>query len=224
VLGNWVLLALLALAGGVVVLREKLLLLEQLRAIMPRLPLETAVLALPALVTAMREARIDTPPRVAAFLAQLAHESGELRWLVELPHNRAVPSCRLCQAGRVPHRAGEQYEGRGDLGNTQPGDGERYLGRGWIQLTGRANYREAGRALGLPLEEQPELAAQVGVSARVAAWYWRTRGLNALADVGDFSTITRRINGGLNGQEHRERYYAVALQVLATPPPTKASA
>lgn len=91
------------------------------------------------------------PARVAAFLAQLAHESGNLRFMEELPHTAPVDKCRGCAVarsfGKVGHDAGIQYEGRRDLGNTQPGDGVRYMGRGVIQLTGRANYRAASEAL-----------------------------------------------------------------------------
>jgi len=106
------------------------------------------------------------------------------------------------------------YEGRRDLGNTQPGDGKRYKGRGPIQLTGRNNYRAAGGALGLELEANPQRAADVDVGFRVAAWFWTSRGLNLLADVGDFREITRRINGGFNGLPQREAYSRRALEVL----------
>jgi len=169
--------------------------LLQLRAIMPRLTEVQASLYLPHLNAAMAAAEIHTPQRRAAFLAQLAHESGELRFWEELADGKA-------------------YDGRKALGNTQPGDGPRYKGRGPIQLTGRANYRAAGQALGIDLENQPERARDVDVGFRVAAWFWGSRGLNALADAGDFREITRRINGGYNGLPHREAYYARALKVL----------
>jgi putative chitinase len=147
---------------------------------------------------AMREEGVVTPRRQAAFLAQLAVESGELRYFRELA-------------------SGEAYEGRANLGNTQPGDGVRYKGRGPIQLTGRANYRAAGRALGLPLEERPELVERPEVGFRVAAWFWGSRGLNPLADAGTeeaFREITRRINGGYNGLETRLRYWRRAREVF----------
>jgi predicted chitinase len=143
----------------------------------------------------MKEHDINTPKRQAAFLAQLAHESRELRYMEEIA-------------------SGAAYEGRKDLGNTQPGDGKRYKGRGPIQLTGRANYRAAGKALGLDLEEHPEKAATPDLGCRVAGWFWTTRGLNALADRGDFKQITRRINGGYHGLANRQRYYQRALEVL----------
>ncbi|MBN1209209.1 MAG: peptidoglycan-binding protein [Myxococcaceae bacterium] len=169
--------------------------LQQLRAIMPRLSEAQASSYLPHLNAAMAQVEITTPRRQAAFLAQLAHESGELRFWEELADGKA-------------------YEGRRDLGNTQPGDGPRYKGRGPIQLTGRANYRAAGQALGIDLEKSPERARDPDVGFRVAAWYWQSRGLNALADAGDFREITRRINGGYNGLPQREEYYARALRIL----------
>jgi putative chitinase len=167
----------------------------QLRAIMPKLPEAHAAHYLPLLNAAMNEAAITTPRRQAAFLAQLAHESGELRFWEELSD-------------------GSAYEGRKDLGNVQPGDGPRYKGRGPIQLTGRNNYRAAGQALGVDLENHPELAKEPAIGFRVATWFWATHGLNALADAGDFREITRRINGGYNGLAQREAYYARALQTL----------
>ncbi|MFA7331873.1 MAG: glycoside hydrolase family 19 protein [Candidatus Delongbacteria bacterium] len=132
---------------------------------------------------------IDTPLRQAHFLAQIGHESGELRFRAEIA-------------------SGEAYEGRQDLGNTQPGDGRRFKGRGLIQLTGRANYREYGRALGREAEllEQPELVeTDATLCVDVAGWFWAKRGLNALADKDDLTALTRRINGGVNGLADRRR-------------------
>lgn len=110
--------------------------------------------------------------------------------------------------------SGAAYEGRKDLGNTQPGDGMRYKGRGPIQLTGRANYLNCGNALGLDLVSNPEIVSTVDVGCRVAGWFWVTKGLNLLADERDFDRITRRINGGTNGARERQAYYAVALDAL----------
>src|SRR5215467_14480028 len=114
--------------------------------------------------------------------------------------------------------SGAAYEGRRDLGNTQPGDGKRYKGRGPIQLTGRANYRRAGKALGLDLEKDPAKAADPAVGFRVAGWFWKTHGLNELADKGDFREITRRINGGYNGLASRQAFYKKAKEVLGVKP------
>ncbi|MDY7229779.1 peptidoglycan-binding protein [Hyalangium rubrum] len=170
--------------------------LQQLQDLMPRLSDSRAAACLPHLNAAMAEADITTPQRQAAFLAQLAHESGELRFFEEIA-------------------SGEAYEGRKDLGNTEPGDGPRYKGRGPIQLTGRSNYRTAGRALGIDLEGNPTRAADLDIGFRVAGWYWKGRGLNALADAGDFREITRRINGGFNGLAQREAYHRLALELLS---------
>lgn len=169
--------------------------LQQLRAIMPQLSQAKAEQYLPHLNRAMAEANINTRERKAAFLAQLAHESGQFRYFEELASGRA-------------------YEGRRDLGNTQPGDGVRYKGRGPIQITGRANYRAAGRALGIDLENNPRRAADPDVGFRVAAWFWNSRNLNSLADAGNFREITRRINGGFNGLADRQAYHRRALEVL----------
>ena len=166
-----------------------------LAAVMPHLDHDHATLYLPMIEAAMTEARIDNNARQAAFLAQIAHESAELHWMEEIAD-------------------GSAYEGRKDLGNVKPGDGQRYKGRGPIQLTGRLNYRSCGADLGLDLEGHPELASQPAIGFRVAAWYWRTHGLNELADVGHFKEITRRINGGLNGEVERESYFARAIIAL----------
>ena len=144
---------------------------------------------------AMAEFDIDTPPRQAHFLAQIAHESGGFRYVRELA-------------------SGEAYEGRADLGNTEPGDGKRYKGRGLIQITGRSNYADCGAALGLDLLASPELLESPDEAARSAAWFWKSRGLNALADNGDARAITRRINGGINGLQDRLAYLALAQEQL----------
>jgi putative chitinase len=162
---------------------------------MPSLSEAKARQYLPFLNAAMNEAGITTKARQTAFLAQLAHESGGLRYFEEIA-------------------SGAAYEGRRDLGNTQPGDGRRFKGRGPIQLTGRANYRAAGRALGIDLENNPRRAADPDVGFRIAAWFWKTRGLNALADQGNFREITRRINGGYNGYSDRVQYYQRAQRAL----------
>ncbi len=95
-----------------------------------------------------------------------------------------------------------QYEGRGDLGNTEPGDGVRYHGRGFIQLTGRANYRWYGHAIGVPLEDQPDLALQPDVAARVFAKYFSDRAVHHAAQDGDWTEVRRKVNGGTNGLAH----------------------
>lgn len=170
--------------------------LEQLKKIMIYAGPRAGVFHEP-LCDAMAEFGIDTPLRQAAFLAQLAHESGSLKYVRELA-------------------SGEAYEGRRDLGNTEPGDGVRFRGRGLIQITGRTNYRAC--SLGLfgdeRLLEQPELLETPVNACRSAAWFWQTMNLNALADIGAFRPITKAINGGFNGYEDRLTYYERAKAVL----------
>ncbi len=129
---------------------------------------------------------LDNHLRLIHFVAQVGHESGSFKYMQEIA-------------------SGAAYEGRQDLGNTQVGDGVRYKGRGVIQLTGRANYRNYGRALGIDFERHPDIVATPSIGMLVACKYWSDKGLNALADIGDIQTITRRINGGLNGYDDRLR-------------------
>ncbi len=154
----------------------------------------------PALNTAMDRFGIVGTPRVAAFIAQVGHESGQFRWA------EGVWGPTAQQVG---------YEGRADLGNTVPGDGSKYRGRGLIQITGRANYAACGEALGLDLINNPQLLELPQHAAMSAAWFWSMKGLNTLADQGDFVKITRRINGGINGLEDRLLLWDKAKKVLA---------
>lgn len=150
---------------------------------------------------ALALADASSAPRAAMFLAQVAEESGEFRFSEEIA-------------------SGAAYEGRHDLGNTQPGDGTRFKGRGWLQITGRSNYQHLATALQLPLLEHPELAALPAHAGRVAAWFWRAHGLNAHADRFDLVGCTRIINGGKNGLEARAKYYARACAALDVDPTT----
>lgn len=154
---------------------------------------------LPFIEAAMDEFDINTPARQAAFLAQIGHESGGLHWTTEI---------------WGPTIAQSHYEGRADLGNTEPGDGFKFKGRGLIQTTGRNNYLLTGQALGIDLVADPTLLAQPEMAARSAAWFWKQHGLNELADVGDFMRITRKINGGTNGIEDRLVLWTSAKEVL----------
>ena len=147
-----------------------------------------AMLFAPALNDAMARYEINTPPRMSAFLAQVGHESGRLVYTREI---------------WGPTQAQAAYEGRADLGNVHPGDGSLFRGRGLIQITGRANYKTCGEALGINLEAHPELLEQPDAAALSAAWYWSKHDCNALADAGEFVAITRKINGGLIGQAQR---------------------
>ena len=153
-----------------------------------------------ALNTAMNHYQIVGLKRVAAFIAQIGHESGQLKYVREI---------------WGPTAAQARYEGRADLGNAVAGDGSKYRGRGLIQITGRANYKACGEALGLDLINHPELLEKPQHACMSAAWFWASRGLNTLADAGKFDTITSRINGGQNGAADRQALYAKALKVLA---------
>jgi predicted chitinase len=196
---------------------------EQLSAIMPTLPQAKRAAFLPALQQAIDEFGIAAPAREAAFLAQLAHESGQLRFMEEI---------------WGPTDAQRRYEPvtslSARLGNTEAGDGKRFKGRGPIQLTGRANYTVFGQALGVDLIADPARAASPDVAFRIAALFWQRKGLNELADLmteAAFKEITRRINGGFNGLADRQRFYKTALEVLQavghagtpTPPPPPAT-
>lgn len=149
-------------------------------------PAGIAAAEAPRAEAAMVERGITTQHEAEAFLAEVLHESVRLQFFEEIA-------------------SGAAYEGRRDLGNTQPGDGKRYKGRGPIQLTGRANYRAAGRALGLALESHPTLAARHDIGWRIAAWYWQVHGLDRFADgsLGGLDRISLAINGGTNGQASR---------------------
>lgn len=164
------------------------------------IPLARAQKWAPALTLAMEKEKINTRLRQAAFLAQIGHESGALFYVREL--------------GGPSYFA--KYDGRKDLGNTEPGDGARFCGRGLIQVTGRANYAKCSQALfgDDRLLKNPELLEQPEWAAKSAVWYWTTRNLNALADQDRFTDITKAINGGTNGLEDRKNRYRIALSVL----------
>jgi putative chitinase len=159
----------------------------ELTAMMPYAATRSLTYA-PLLSKAMSEFGIDTPRRQAAFLAQVCHESGSLRYTKEIAD-------------------GSAYNNRADLGNTQPGDGPRFKGRGLIQITGRSNYRECGLALGLDLLSQPDVLELPEGACRSAAWFWNARDLNQFADTDAFGALTRRINGGYNGIDDRIQHW-----------------
>lgn len=195
---------------------------DVLHAIMPK---ANAPVWAPALEAAMGEFDISTPPRAAAFLAQLAHESSELTRLSENLNysvegllktwpKRFNPLTALKVARNPEAIANVVYANRNGNGDEASGDGWKYRGRGPIQLTGRGNYVKAGDALGQPLEANPDSVIAPMVGSRVAAWFWDNRKLNALADARQFLSITKAINGGTNGLDERERYYRVAQQAL----------
>jgi putative chitinase len=132
---------------------------------------------------------INTPLRVAHFMAQIEHESGGFKFLTELGGKKYF----------------EKYEGRKDLGNTTAGDGYKFRGRGYIQVTGRANYTALSKDSKIDFLNNPELLSQEANAMISALWYWNKRKLNTLADKDNILGITKKINGGTNGLEDRKR-------------------
>ena len=196
---------------------------QQLLQILPNAG-QVAGVFVPVLNTAMNRYQIVGSKRIAVFIAQVGHESGQLTRLVENLNysaealQRAWPSRFSAKLAADVARKPEQianiaYGNR--MGNTATGDGWKYRGRGLIQITGKDNYRACGEALGLDLIAQPELLEKPQHACMSAAWFWATKGLNTLADSDKFNVITLRINGGQNGAVDRQALYARALKVLA---------
>ena len=177
---------------------------KQLLQILPNAGRQAGVFV-PGLNASMGKFAIITPLRMAAFIAQIGHESGQLRYVRELGNDKYLAKY---DTGRLAQR----------LGNTPEadGDGQKFRGRGCIQVTGRANYEACSEALfgDSRLLNTPELLEQPVYAAMSAGWFWQKEGLNTLADKGDFLAITKRINGGTNGLEDREALYKRALEVL----------
>ncbi|GFM68557.1 glycoside hydrolase [Pseudomonas cichorii] len=176
---------------------------QQLQQILPNAGSKAGVF-ISALNAAMTRYSILTRLQVSAFIAQIGHESGQLRYVRELGSDDYL---KRYDTGQLALRLGNTPE--------DDDDGQFYRGRGLIQVTGRANYVACGEALGLDLLNRPELLEQPEHAAMSAAWFWDRARLNALADKGDFLLITRRINGGTNGLADREALYQRALKVLS---------
>lgn len=165
-----------------------------------------ASLALGANVHFRTHGIIDNPLRLAHFMGQTAHESAGFLYMEELGGDAYFK--------RMYDMEGDRPLVAKRLGNVVPGDGIRYHGRGPIQLTGRANYREYGQTLGLDFEDNPQLVAMPAIGILVAAKYWADRGINALADADDLEAITRKINGGVNGLADRQARTAKAKGLI----------
>ncbi|WP_397453724.1 glycoside hydrolase family 19 protein [Pseudomonas lurida] len=210
---------------------------QQLLKILPNAGLQAGVFV-PVLNTAMGKYGIVTPKRIAAFIAQIGHESGHLTRLVESLNYRADRITALGNAAsagsrwrslvpRAAELAGSSvrmgnavYGGRMGNGPEASGEGYLYRGRGLIQVTGKDNYRACGEALGIDLISHPEQLEQPQYAALSAAWYWSVNGLNTLADAGDIQNIGSLINTGSkgrvpNGAADRLALYQTALKVLA---------
>lgn len=198
---------------------------QQLLQILPNAGRQAGVFV-PVLNAGMARFQIVTVRRIAAFIAQVGHESGQLKSLVENLNYGApglmstwptrFPAALAAQVARQPQQiANIAYASRMGNGPASSGDGWNYRGRGLIQITGRANYQECGDALGVDLVSDPDQLIQPQYAALSAAWFWSINSLNTLADSGNFTGITQRINGGQNGAADRLNLYNTALQVLS---------
>ena len=179
-----------------------------------------------ALEQALPDYDINTSKRVAAFLAQCAHESGGFLLLKENLNYRAVtlrkvfpkyfPTDDLANAyaGKQEMIANRVYGGRMGNGDEASGDGFRYCGRGLIQLTGKQNYQSFADSIETPVEDLPEYLATFEGAVHSACWFWESNNLNVQADAGDIKTMTRKINGGAIGLADRESHYHHALEIL----------
>jgi putative chitinase len=206
--------------------------LQQLLKILPSAGKKAGVFE-SALGLAMDQFKINTPLRMAAFIAQVGHESMQLTKLRESLNYRADRIIEIGNASKpgsrwrslVPRAAelagssermgNAVYGGRLGNGPESSGDGFRFLGRGLIQVTGKANYLACGEDLGIDLVNHPELLEQPQYAAMSAGWFWSANGLSALADYGALQAITQKINGGLAGNADRVAIYDRALKVLA---------
>jgi len=179
-----------------------------------------------ALCTLLPDYEINTPNRVAAFLAQCAHESGGFKALKENLNYQAASLCRVFPkyfpnmdiANQYAHNqeaiANRVYGGRMGNGPESTGDGFKYCGRGLIQLTGKQNYTKFAESIDTPIEDIPEFLGTFEGAIQSACWFWETNNLNQYADSGDILTMTKRINGGTIGLEDRTQHYNHALKVF----------
>jgi predicted chitinase len=167
---------------------------RSLRIVAPWLSPADAQTLAAALGPAFQRYDITTPKRAAAAVAQMCHESAGFRTTTE-------------------YASGSAYEGRRDLGNTHAGDGVRFKGRGYIQITGRNNYAAVSKAFGVDFVANPQQLASPKWAAMASCWWWQAHGCNQLADSGDFVALTRRINGGTNGLADRQQYWSRARKV-----------
>lgn len=179
----------------------------------------------PILETAMKEFNIQTPKTCAMFIAQVLHESGKLTATKEnlnyseqalvTVFGKYFDRNMAKYYARNPEKiANRVYANRMGNGDEKSGDGWRYRGRGLIQLTGKSNYINCGKALGKDLVTDPTYLETPEGAARSAGWYWSSRGLNRSAEAGDITTNTRLINGGLNGYDDRVKLYKAALPLF----------
>jgi putative chitinase len=178
-----------------------------------------------ALSRALPDYDINTPHRVAAFLAQCAHESGGFTAIKENLNYKAESLCRVWpryfnagNAGQYAHNqeaiANRAYSGRMGNGPEESGDGWKFCGRGLIQLTGRSNYQAFADSLQISIDDASEYLKTFEGCVQSACWFWEANNLNQYADNGDILTMTKRINGGTLGLDDRTKHYHHALQIL----------
>jgi putative chitinase len=186
---------------------------DQIKAILSSAKEENIDKYLAPLNKALAKYAINTPLRIAHFISQVAQESGSFRYNEEIWPNPALNAHGVATNGSSWQL---RYEGRAELGNTHPGDGYKFRGRGLIQLTGRSNYAKYGELLGKDLTSgsNPDLVAQPDLAVDAAGWYWDSRNLNAFADKDDVLSITKRINGGTLGLDNRKAFLTKAKQAL----------
>jgi len=181
-----------------------------------------------ALSSVLPEYEIDSPQRVAAFIAQCTHESGGFKRLKEnlnykweslrkvFPKYFSTDELAQEYAHKQEQIANRVYGGRMGNGDESSGDGFRYCGRGLIQLTGKNNYTKFAESIGMAVEEVPALLETFEGAVKSACWFWKTNNLNQYADSGDILTMTKRINGGTIGLEDRIKHYNHALEVFSS--------
>jgi putative chitinase len=181
-----------------------------------------------ALNATFQRFNIDTPVRQASFIGQCGHECGNFRILEENLNYRAEALMRLWKSrfptidianeyARNPKKiANKVYASRMGNRDESSGDGFRFRGRGCIQLTGHANYFHAGKACDVDFVMEPDLVATPQYAAMTAGWFWDTHKLNQFADVRDFKTMTKKINGGFIGLDDRIKHINHAIQVLTS--------
>lgn len=157
---------------------------QTLKQIYPFSRLSNRLKYLPYFNKYLSEYEINTPTRKQAYFAQIGHESAQLNYSEEIA-------------------SGKAYEGRSDLGNTEIGDGVKFKGRGLIQITGRFNYEKLSNAFGIDLIQEPELLKTPEWAVKSSLWFWKVKGLNTIADSGDFILLTKKINGGTTGLPDR---------------------
>ena len=191
---------------------------EQMKTVLPMMNWEKAQMYIPYITTILPKFNLDTPLRKAHFLAQVAHESGGLKYAAE-NLNYSAQGLRsvfgkyfktidiAASYARKPEKiANRVYADRMGNGNEASGDGWKFRGRGLIQLTGKDNYQQFAKDYGIDCVKNPDLLLDPQFALASACWFWQKRNLNAFADKDDILMVTKKINGGINGLNDRQQY------------------